>query len=250
MKKLNIAFEDKNILVVNKPSGILTIATDKEKEKTLYHEVYNYLHKKNQKVFVVHRLDKDTSGIVVFSKSERVKESLQNTWEYIERNYIAVVHGFVVFAKNEKAKLRFQSTWDKVIRKYYGVVIGKIEESNKVINYMYEGKDLKTYITNDKNKGKKCITEYTPVKNTNKYTLLDINIKTGRKNQIRVTLSSLGHPLIGDKKYGATKNPIGRLGLHNYYLKFTHPITNVKIELTTKVPKEFAEIFETKKISS
>ena len=205
MKKLNIAFEDKNILVVNKPSGILTIATDKEKEKKLYHEVYNYLHKKNQKVFIVNRLDKDTSG-------------------------------FVVFAKNEKAKLRFQSTWDKVIRKYYGVVIGKIEESNKVINY--------------KNKGKKCITEYTPVKNTNKYTLLDINIKTGRKNQIRVTLSSLGHPLIGDKKYGATKNPIGRLGLHNYYLKFTHPITNVKIELTTKVPKEFAEIFETKKISS
>lgn len=171
MKKLNIAFEDKNILVINKPSGVLTIATDKEKEKTLYHEVYNYLHKKNQKVFIVNRLDKDTSG-------------------------------FVVFAKNEKAKLKFQSTWDKVIRKYYGVVIGKIEEPNKVINYIYEGKDLKTYITNDKNKGKKCITEYTPIKNTNKYTLLDINIKTGRKNQIRATLSSLGHPLIGDKKYG------------------------------------------------
>ena len=139
MKKLNIAFEDKNILVINKPSGVLTIATDKEKEKTLYHEVYNYLHKKNQKVFIVNRLDKDTSG-------------------------------FVVFAKNEKAKLRFQSTWDKVIRKYYGVVIGKIEEPNKVINYIYEGKDLKTYVTNDKNKGKKCITEYTPIKNTNKYT--------------------------------------------------------------------------------
>ena len=219
MKKLNIAFEDKNILVINKPSGVLTIATDKEKEKTLYHEVYNYLHKKNQKVFIVNRLDKDTSG-------------------------------FVVFAKNEKAKLRFQSTWDKVIRKYYGVVIGKIEEPNKVINYIYEGKDLKTYITNDKNKGKKCITEYTPIKNTNKYTLLDINIKTGRKNQIRATLSSFGHPLIGDKKYGAIKNPISRLGLHNYYLKFNHPITNAQIELTTKVPKEFAEIFEIKKISS
>ena len=219
MKKLNIAFEDKNILVINKPYVVLPIARDKEKEKTLYHEVYNYLHKKNQKVFIVNRLDKDTSG-------------------------------FVVFAKNEKAKLRFQSTWDKVIRKYYGVVIGKIEEPNKVINYMYEGKDLKTYVTNDKNKGKKCITEYTPIKNTNKYTLLDINIKTGRKNQIRATLSSLGHPLIGDKKYGATKNPISRLGLHNYYLKFNHPITNAQIELTTKVPKEFAEIFEIKKISS
>ena len=90
----------------------------------------------------------------------------------------------------------------------------------------------------------------TSIKNTNKYTLLDINIKTGRKNQIRATLSSLGHPLIGDKKYGATKNPISRLGLHNYYLKFNHPITNAQIELTTKVPKEFAEIFEIKKISS
>ena len=219
MKKLNIAFEDKNILVVSKPSGILTIATDKEKEKTLYHEVYNYLHKKNQKVFIVNRLDKDTSG-------------------------------FVVFAKNEKAKLKFQSTWDKVIRKYYGVVIGKIDKPNKIINYLYEGKDLKTYQTTDQKKGKKCITEYTPIKNTNKYTLLDINIKTGRKNQIRVTFSSLNHPLIGDKKYGANKNPIGKLGLHNYYLKFTHPITNQPIELITNIPQDFNNIFENKKISS
>lgn len=219
MKKLNIAFEDKNILVVNKPSGILTIATDKEKEKTLYHEVYNYLHKKNQKVFIVNRLDKDTSG-------------------------------FVVFAKNEKSKIKFQTTWDKVIRKYYGIVIGKIDKPNKIINYLYEGKDLKTYVTKDKNKGKKCITEYEIVKNTNKYTLLDINIKTGRKNQIRATLSDLGYPLIGDKKYNASKNPIGRLGLHNYYLKFNHPITHENIELTTKIPQEFDKIFEEKKISS
>ena len=115
-------------------------------------------------------------------------------------------------------------------------------------NYLYE--DKLTFSHSTKIGGKRAITNYQAIKMNKQYTMLDIQIETGRKNQIRVHMSEMNHPIIGDKKYGAIKNPIGRLGLHNYYLKFNHPITNAQIELTTKVPKEFAEIFEIKKISS
>lgn len=213
MKKLDIIYEDKSLLVVNKPSGILTIATTKEKEKTLYHEVFEYLHRKNQKVFIVNRLDKDTSGLVMFAKNQNIKNLLQSNWE-------------------------------NTIRKYYAVVIGKINKPTTIEQYLFEGKDLKTYITNDKTKGKKAITKIVPINQTSVYTLLDIEIKTGRKNQIRVALSSINHPIIGDKKYNAKKNPIGRLGLHSYYLEFTHPKTKQIIKLETKIPKEFNKIFE------
>lgn len=213
MKKLNIAYEDKYILIVNKPSGLLTISTTKEKVKTLYHEVFNYLHKKNQKVFIVNRIDKNTSGLVVFAKDETTKRVMQSTWE-------------------------------KTTRKYYGIVEGKIKESGKIENYLYEGKDLKTYVTTDSKKGKYALTFFKPMERTNAYTLLDIEIKTGRKNQIRAGLANINHPLIGDKKYECKKNPIGRLGLHSYYLKFTHPKSKKEIEITTPIPKEFIKIFE------
>lgn len=213
MKKLDIIYEDKSLLVVNKPSGILTIATTKEKEKTLYHEVFEYLHRKNQKVFIVNRLDKDTSGLIIFAKNQNIKNLLQSNWE-------------------------------TTIRKYYAVVIGKINKPNTIEQYLIEGKDLKTYITTNKQKGKKAITMINPIKQTTAYTLLDVEIKTGRKNQIRVALSDLNHPIIGDKKYNAKKNPIGRLGLHSYYLEFVHPKTKQHIKLETKIPKEFSKIFE------
>ena len=215
MKKLNILYEDKYLLIVNKPTRLLTISTNKEKEKTIYHEVYNYLHKKNQKVFIVNRIDKDTSGIVAFAKDPETKRIMQANWE-------------------------------KCIRKYYAVVIGKIKEKGKIENYLYEGKDLKTYITSDPKKGKYALTLYEPKEKHSAYTLLDIEIKTGRKNQIRAGLASINHPIIGDKKYEAKKNPLGRLGLHSYYLSFIHPKTKQKIEVETKLPTEFKKIFETK----
>lgn len=220
MKKLDIIYEDKELLVVNKPSKLLTVGTEKNKEHTLYHEVREYIRKKNQKVFIVHRLDKDTSGIVLFAKTERMKNELQKNWDCFTREYIALVEGHLKKPKDT------------------------------VTCYLRETKSLQVFVTPDKNLGKKAITSYEVISTNKSSSMLKINIKTGRKNQIRATLSSLGHPLIGDKKYGATKNPISRLGLHNYYLKFNHPITNAQIELTTKVPKEFAEIFEIKKISS
>lgn len=210
MKKLKILYEDKNILIINKEPKILTIS-DGKTNNTLYNEVYDYLHKKNQKVFIVHRLDKETSGLIIF-------------------------------AKNEDTKNYFQDNWSKVIRKYYGVVEGKMNKPGTIKEYLTEDKTLKTYATT-KDKGKLAITNYEILDSTKAYTLLDIEILTGRKNQIRVGLANLKHPLTGDKKYGATKNPINRLALHAYYLKFTHPKTKEIIEIKDDIPKLFKQIF-------
>lgn len=214
MKKLDIYYEDKSILVINKPSKLLTISTQKN-NNSLYNEVYDYLHKKNQKCFIVHRLDKDTSGLIIF-------------------------------AKNEKSKLFLQDNWDKVKRKYVAVVQGEVKKGGIIESYLKETKTLFTYSSNDKVKGKYACTVYEPIVTNKAYSLLDILIKTGRKNQIRVHLNDIGHPIIGDKKYGASKNPISRLGLHAYYLEFKHPVSKENMVIKTSFPKEFEKIFEKK----
>lgn len=209
MKKLNIFYEDKDIIVIRKDERVLTVS-DGKSFNTLYSEVYDYLHKKNQRVFVVHRLDRDTSGLVLFAKSDRVKSIMQDNW-------------------------------DKVIRKYYAVVCGKLNGEGEVKQYLSEDKTLRVYVSN---KGKLAITNYRCLNVSSAYSLMDVLIKTGRRNQIRVCFSSLGHPIIGDKKYGAKKNPIGRLGLHAYYLEFNHPINNKKIVIEDEIPNDFKKIFE------
>ena len=179
-----VLFEDDNIIVVNKPAGLLTIATAKEKEKTLYHIVSDYLKSKdrNARVFIVHRLDKDTSGIVVFAKNEKIKNQLQENWnEYVSlREYVAVVHG----------KLKSPS--------------GRIEQ------YLRETKTNLVYAVKDKD-GKDAITNYKTIKESNNYTMVSINIETGRKNQIRVAMNSIGNPIVGDKKYSNVRDNEVRL---------------------------------------
>lgn len=210
-EKLDILYEDKYLIGVVKKSGLLTIASNKEKEKTLYSEVSEYVKKqhKSNKIFIIHRLDRDTSGIVLFAKDYKTKEKLQ-------------------------------VNWDKTTRKYIALVEGKVKKTTDTIkSYIAETKTLLSYSTNDSKKGKLAITEYKKIKENNQYTMLDINILTGRKNQIRVHLSEMGNPIVGDKKYNAKKNPIRRMTLHAYKLVFTHPITNKIIELETKIPKQF-----------
>ena len=209
MKKLKILYEDKDLLVVRKDDKVLTVS-DGKNYNTLYSEIYDYLHKKKQKIFVVHRLDKDTSGLVLFAKSERVKNIMQDNW-------------------------------DNVIRKYYAVVCGKLNGEGEVKQYLTEDKTLKVYVSS---KGKLAITNYKSLEISSAYSLMDVLIKTGRRNQIRVCFSSLGHPIIGDKKYGAKKNPIGRLGLHAYYLEFNHPVSNKKMVIDDEIPANFKKIFE------
>lgn len=212
-KKLDILYEDKFIIVVNKPSNLLTVATDKEKDRTLYNYVYDYLKQKNKnnKVFIVHRLDRDTSGIVIFAKDEKTKFYLQDNWDKFKRNYVAVVNG-----KVEKKKAILKS-------------------------YLQETKTHLTYSVNDKN-GKLAITEYEKVFENKEYTMLSLNLKTGRKNQIRVQLADMGNPIVGDKKYGIKKDPIRRMALVANTLEFIHPKTKEKIVIDIDIPNSFISL--------
>ena len=211
-KKMNIVYEDRDLIVINKPAHLLTISTDNEKEKTLFHQVMLYEKRKNKsnKVFIVHRLDKDTSGVVVFAKNEKIKRALQEAWnDYCD------------------------------VREYYAIVEGNVKETKGTIKqYLTENKTLHTYAT-DKEHGKLAITDFETIKASKNYSILKVTIRTGRKNQIRVALADMGHPIIGDKNYGSTKNPLRRMCLHHRYLKIKHPLKNHTFEFVSPVPSEF-----------
>lgn len=213
MKKLNILYEDKYLIIVYKRHGLLTISRDNHNDLNLYDEVKEYEKKKNpkNKIFIVHRLDKDTSGLVVFAKNEKIKYALQNNW-------------------------------DKVIRKYYAVVEKEVLENKTLINYLQESKTGEVFVTNNKVVGKKSITKYEVLSKNNKCSLLDIEIKTGRKNQIRVQLAYIFHPIIGDKKYGKTKNK--EMLLQAYYLKFNHPVDNKEIIVESDIEKSLTSYLQ------
>lgn len=206
-----IVYEDNEIIVVNKKAGLLTIANYNEKELTLYHQVREYANKHNFKLFIVHRLDRETSGLVMFAKSERMKMLFQDNW-------------------NELVKTRG----------YFALIEGKLVKKGRIDNLLYEEKN--TFVHSSK-LGKKAITNYEPIKYNDEYSLLNVTIETGRKNQIRVHLSELGHPIVGDKKYGSKKNPIKRLGLHAYKLEIMHPITRKYFNFELDMPKEFKKMF-------
>ena len=214
-KKLDILYEDKFIIIVNKPSNLLTISTAKEKERTLFHYVYDYLKQKHKsnKVFIVHRLDKDTSGIVVLAKDEKTKFYLQDNWDKFKRGYVAVVNGKV---KNKSGVIK---------------------------SYLQETKTHLTYSVKDKN-GKLAITEYEKILENKNYTMLSLNLKTGRKNQIRVQLSDMGNPIVGDKKYGIKKDLIRRMALHANYLELIHPKTHEKITIDIDIPNSFISLLK------
>lgn len=211
----DILFEDEHIIVVNKPSGLLTIATEKEKDKTLYHIVREYLVSKNQyaRVFIVHRLDKDTSGIVVLAKDEKTKNKLQENWnEYVSlREYVAVVHGHL---KNE---------------------------SDTIVQKLKETKTNLVYPTKDED-GKEAITKYKVIKESENYSMVSVNIETGRKNQIRVAFQTLRNPIVGDKKYGDPRDKETRLYLHANRLKLYYPELKKDILFETSTPNEFKKI--------
>lgn len=211
----DILFEDDHIIVVNKPSGLLTIATAKEKEKTLYHIVREYLvsKDKNARVFIVHRLDKDTSGVVVLAKDEKTKNKLQENWnEYVSlREYVAVVHG----------RLN--------------------KESDRIVQKLKETKTNLVYVSCD-NDGKEAITNYKVIKENDDYSMVSITLETGRKNQIRVAFNTLHHPIVGDKKYSTIKDNESRLFLHANRLKMYYPEIRKDILFETSTPNEFKKI--------
>ena len=210
---VKILYEDNNILVVDKPSGMLTIATEEEKDKTnnLYSVLQKYVKKKNSncKLYVVHRLDKDTSGVILFSKNEKLMELLQRDWNEI------------------------------TTRIYYAVVKGVTKDHEVLKSFLNENDNLVTYTSN---KGKLAITEYQRIKNNSDYSLLKINIKTGRRNQIRVQLKEIGHPILGDNKYGLKDKNFKRLFLHAEELEIINPLDKKKYRFVSNRSKLFDDL--------
>lgn len=206
-KRLDIIYENRQILVVNKPNNLLTISTLNEKENTLYHQVYMYLKRKNQKTYIVNRLDRETSGLVVFAKTEKIKAYLQENWN------------------------------DCVKRYYVAIVKGTVQEDGTIKSYLKENSACKTYIT-DKKDGKLAITKYRVIKTNDKYSLLDVEILTGRKNQIRVQLASIGNPILGDRKYG-DEEKCKRMYLHASKIEILNSKTGKITTFEKKAPSVF-----------
>lgn len=206
---IDIVYEDNNYLVVNKPSGMLTISTDKEKDRTLYHLVRKYISSKKpkEKIFIVHRLDRETSGLVLFCKDEELRNKIQENWDTtaIRREYRCVVLGIM----------------DK--------------KKDKLVSYLKENKANLVYISKT-NDGKKAITNYEVIKENNN-SLLKILIETGRKNQIRVQLANINHPILGDKKYGNIKGK--KLLLCANRLDIKDPKTKKILSFEINIPREY-----------
>jgi len=214
---LNIVFEDLHIIIIEKEAGLLSIATATEKERTAYSILSEHVKKRDpkNKIFVLHRLDRDTSGVMMFAKSEKVQQLLQNAWKEVvlERSYVAVVEGLVT------------------------------QEQGTITSWLTESKAFIMYSSRTPNSGQKAVTHFEVLKKNKNYSLLEVKLETGRKNQIRVHMKDIGHSIIGDKKYGAIKHPIGRLGLHARVLAFKHPITGEDVRYETDIPKEFLNLF-------
>lgn len=209
---LKIIYEDNDIIVVDKPSKILTISNREEKDNTLYRMVSDYLKKEKKKVFIIHRLDYDTSGVIMFAKNQKVQRMYQDNWNTlaIKREYTAVVDGLT----NSK---------------------GHIE------SYLKQTKTLHVYSSKDKD-GLFAITDYERIKYNNYYSLLKILISTGRRNQIRCHMNDINHPIVGDSKYKSKSNPLNRLCLHANLLEILNPITNKKMTFISPYPNEFDNI--------
>jgi len=218
--QLKIVFEDKDLIVVEKAAGLLSIATMKERMRTAYSILSEYVKQQNpgNKIFVVHRLDRETSGLMLFAKDPEVQYEMQHNWRYAvsQRKYTAVVEG----------KLE---TGD-------GSGIGMIK------SYLWESKALIVYSSQNPEDGQEAITHYRVLKSSDDFSLLELELETGRKNQIRVQMNSIGHPLVGDSKYGGHPSTLKRLALHANVLSFIHPITGENHFFETPVPSSFESL--------
>ena len=210
---LEILYEDDYLIAINKPCGLLSIANDKEKIVTAYRMVSDYVKKnENKYIFVIHRLDEDTSGILLFCKNQHIRDKMQENWNTLvkKRGYLAIVDGI-------------------------------IKGSGTIHTFLKENRNQFVYSSKN-SEGKEAITHYSLLKNNNNYSLLQVFIDTGRRNQIRVHLSEKGYPVVGDKKYKCKTNPIKRLCLHANILEFIHPVSKKLVHIKCNMPNEFKKI--------
>lgn len=214
---LPIIYEDADFIAVDKPYGLLAVESDNERLETAYNYVLEYLQQYNKQArpFIVHRIDKETSGVLVFAKNIKVHSQLKLKWNELvtKREYIAIVEGHMS------------------------------KESDRIVNYLdINHANNLMYVTKDNTK-QLAITNYKVIKKANLYDMLLVDIETGKKNQIRVTLDNLGHPIIGDTKYGEASDPLKRLGLHASCVEFKHPFTDQIITIKSKTPTIFSNLF-------
>ena len=216
LKGLKIIYEDNALVVINKEAGLLTIATDKEKRETAYSIVSEYLKDSDPKsrVFVLHRLDRETSGLMMFAKDKEVQEIMQKNWDDIilTRSYVAVVEGTLS------------------------------PEEGSIVSWLTEDKNYVMHSSFIDNGGQKAITHYRTLKANDHFSLIELNLETGRKNQIRVHLQHVGHPIIGEK-YGSRAKLIKRVALHANELTFVHPITRENLQFKLGIPEKMRSLF-------
>ncbi|MCG7385532.1 RluA family pseudouridine synthase [Paenibacillus sp. ACRRY] len=219
MSGLTILHEDDDIIVIRKEAGLLSIAADRSDDLTAYRQLTEHVRRTDSRnrIFVVHRLDRDTSGVMMFAKSEEVKQNLQDNWKdkVQERVYVALVEGQVA------------------------------KPVGTISSWLKESKTLKMYSSPRPNDGQHAVTHYKRLQSNREFSLLEVRLETGRKNQIRVHMEDLGHPIAGDKKYGSRTKTLGRLGLHARVLSFIHPTTDELMTFETDIPKQFLYPFRT-----
>ena len=212
---LPIIYEDQDLIVINKPTKLLSVPSDNEKGSTAFRMVNDYLQQKDKhnRAFIVHRLDEDTSGVLMFAKNIKMANALTDG-----------------------------DNWNNLVKKrgYYAIVEGQLEnKEGRITSYLKKNAQNMMYSCKKKGDGQLAITDYKVIKENKDYTLVDVDIKTGRKNQIRVHFGDLGHFIIGDDKYGEPSNPIKRLGLHAYELDIKNPLNGKMMKFVAPIPKEF-----------
>ena len=218
---LRIVHLDDAIVVVDKPAGLLSMGSEREQERTAYRILNEHLKtltkSRPQQVFIVHRLDRETSGLMMFARNEFTQAALQQNWKSVTKRYLAVVEGA---PSNPQGTLK---------------------------DHLVEGKSFMVHRV-DKG-GELAITHYRVLRRHGDKSLLELTLETGRKNQIRVQLAALGHPIVGDRKYGASSDPVRRLALHSCELKFLHPVSGAAMEFRSALPSRLKPLIERRRVS-
>ncbi len=215
-KSMKIHYEDEHLIVIDKPKNLLAIASEAEREKTAYVYLTDYVRGGNprgkERIFIVHRLDRETSGLMVFARTGEAKELLQENWDQGEKHYQAVVEG------------------------------GPKDDAGTLQSWLDENNPYKVYSVPRGETTRHAITHYKVLARRTRMSLLELRLETGRRHQIRVQLAEIGCPIIGDEKYSARTDPAGRLGLHACFLQFNHPITHQLLQFTSPLPAELAKL--------